>query len=313
MLGAGAAGIDFIHHAKLIFKDLDVQFVCYDKNPEVGGTCAWKWPDISGIKTFTRYVFHTANYDPGFDLTNKRVAIIESGSSGTQCVTAVYPEASKLYAWVVICATGFDTSCRMISKVRKSLAKRTRLTNCQAGPRFPITGLDLNQSLADKFAKEPSSYLAIGVDGYPNYLTYSGAYTPTAQGSLLPILSLLSKHFMQIVTKMRKEHIRRLSPKASIVRDFIEHANTFTPRTCWSDPCTSWFKQGEKDGSPIVWPGTRMAFFDTVKHPKFEDDEIEYWSKNRFGCLGSGFCTLEFDDSQDICWYLDELSGVQRF
>lgn len=38
MMGAGAAGIDFLHHAPEAFKDLDVEIKCYDKNPAVGGT-----------------------------------------------------------------------------------------------------------------------------------------------------------------------------------------------------------------------------------------------------------------------------------
>lgn len=49
---------------------------------------------------------------------------------------------------VIICATGFDTSYR---------------------PRFPITGLDPNATLTDKWSKFPASYLGIGVDGYPNF------------------------------------------------------------------------------------------------------------------------------------------------
>lgn len=38
MMGAGAAGIDFLHHAPTALQGLDVDIVCYDKNPEVGGT-----------------------------------------------------------------------------------------------------------------------------------------------------------------------------------------------------------------------------------------------------------------------------------
>lgn len=39
MIGCGAAGIDFIHHAKIAFKsDPGIEFVCYEKNHDVGGT-----------------------------------------------------------------------------------------------------------------------------------------------------------------------------------------------------------------------------------------------------------------------------------
>lgn len=38
MIGAGAAGIDFLHHAPKELEHLGVDIVCYDKNPDVGGT-----------------------------------------------------------------------------------------------------------------------------------------------------------------------------------------------------------------------------------------------------------------------------------
>lgn len=45
-------------------------------------------------------MFHTANYDAGYDLRNKRVAVIGSGSSGVQTVATIEPHVSKLYTWV---------------------------------------------------------------------------------------------------------------------------------------------------------------------------------------------------------------------
>lgn len=40
MMGAGASGIDFLHHAIQAFKkdDPDVEFVAYEKNHDIGGT-----------------------------------------------------------------------------------------------------------------------------------------------------------------------------------------------------------------------------------------------------------------------------------
>lgn len=38
IMGAGAAGIDFLHHAPTALADLDVEIVCYDKNTDIGGT-----------------------------------------------------------------------------------------------------------------------------------------------------------------------------------------------------------------------------------------------------------------------------------
>jgi hypothetical protein len=189
---------------------------------------------------------------------------------------------------VIICATGFDTSFR---------------------PRFPIFGLDKQKPLAEKWAVTPSSYLGIAVDGFPNYFTYGGPYTPVAQGSVLPILSLLTHHFLEIIKTMRTQHIRRLSPKASAVEDFLEHTKAYLPRTVWADPCTSWFKLGTKTGTLVMWPGSRLSFFEALRRPFLQDYEIEYWGRNRFSWLGSGFVDFEFKNPSENTWYLDAFSG----
>lgn len=191
---------------------------------------------------------------------------------------------------VIVCATGFDTSFR---------------------PRFPIIGLNPKTTLAEKWAEFPASYLGVGVDGFPNYLMYSGPFTPVAQGSLLPIITLLTNHFMEIIRKMRTQHIRRLSPKPRAVADFAEHTRTFLPRTCWADPCSSWFKQGTIDGPIVMWPGSRLSFFEILHHPNYEDYDIEYWGGNRWSFLGTGFVDFEFTGTKDMTWYLDAFSGCK--
>ncbi|KNG86137.1 dimethylaniline monooxygenase [Aspergillus nomiae NRRL 13137] len=534
VIGAGAAGIDFLHHAPRDLAGLNIEFAVYDKNPEIGGTwfenrypgCAcdnpsvgytfpwkakpdwtsfysssteiwqyfkdiveeenmmqyitlntavsgarwdnsrakwivklsqrqedgqtkewqeecdvilngsgflnaWKWPDIPGLHKFKGPIFHTAHYKEGFDLKDKRVAVIGSGSSGVQVSASIYPEVQHLYTWVrsptwitaafgqqfagkngqnfeyteeqkqafakdpasyqrykktienelnkrfklvlrntkesdeanayafqemsmklaakpylkdFIIPQNFNVACRRPTPGNgylEALAgeKTTVFTSsiqaitengvvdsatgehpvdviiCATGfdtsfrPQFPITGIDPEVTLAEKWAEFPASYLGIGVDGFPNYFTYSGPFTPVAQGSLLPIITLLTNHFIEIIKKMRRQHIRQLSPKASAVADFAEHARTFLPRTCWADPCSSWFKQGTKNGPIVMWPGSRLSFFEVLHHPNYEDYDIEYYGKNRWSFLGSGFVDFEFSGSKDLTWYLDEFSG----
>lgn len=194
---------------------------------------------------------------------------------------------------VIICATGFDTSFR---------------------PRFPIIGLDPNTTLSDKWSTYPSSYLGVSVDGFPNYFTYGGPFTPVAQGTVLPILTLLSHHFLEIITTMRKQHIRRLSPRESAIKDFVEHAETYLPRTTWADSCNSWYKMGTGDAKKLVmWPGSRLSYFELLEHPMLQDYEIEYWRGNRWSYMGNGFVDWEFKGTKDLTWYLDKFSGNPEF
>ncbi|KAL2844102.1 dimethylaniline monooxygenase [Aspergillus pseudoustus] len=216
----------------------------------------------------------------------------------TQAIERITPtgvvDSGKEYPVdVIICATGFDTSFR---------------------PRFSLKGLDKTSSLAEKWKHHPRSYLGIGVDGFPNYFTYSGPYTPVAQGSILSIISMLTCHFLEVIKTMRQQHIRRLSPKEQVVKDFVEHADAFMPRTCWADPCPSWFKQGKKDGPLIMWPGSRLSYFELLEHPYLQDYDIVYWNNNnRFGFMGTGFVDFEFSGNRDLTWYLDKYSQNEEW
>ncbi|CAN9330291.1 unnamed protein product [Alternaria alternata] len=60
----------------------------------------WKWPEIPGLKDFKGKLMHSANYEEGYDLSNKRVAVIGAGSSGVQIVAAIQQKVQHLYHWV---------------------------------------------------------------------------------------------------------------------------------------------------------------------------------------------------------------------
>ena len=49
----------------------------------------WRLPDIRGIETFKGSAMHTANWNPNVDLKGKRVAVIGTGASAAQVVTAL--------------------------------------------------------------------------------------------------------------------------------------------------------------------------------------------------------------------------------
>jgi len=53
-------------------------------------------PDIEGIGSFQRPMFHTTNWDHDLDFSGKRVAVIGNGSSGAQVMPAIAPLAKSL-------------------------------------------------------------------------------------------------------------------------------------------------------------------------------------------------------------------------
>jgi cation diffusion facilitator CzcD-associated flavoprotein CzcO len=54
--------------------------------PAIGRFNDWRLPDYPGIADFQGLIRHTSNWDPSFDPTNKRIAVIGNGASGIQVV-----------------------------------------------------------------------------------------------------------------------------------------------------------------------------------------------------------------------------------
>lgn len=110
---------------------------------------------------------------------------------------------------------------------------------------------------------------------------------------------------------MSEEGVTTFDVKEEAVADFVQHRRAFLPRTAWSSPCRSWFKQGTVDGEIMMWPGSRIHFFETMKTPRWEDYNLTYTTTNRFGYLGNGFTVRESDGS-DLTWYLGLLDGEDK-
>ncbi|KAI4705542.1 hypothetical protein J4E81_000425 [Alternaria sp. BMP 2799] len=60
----------------------------------------WKWPEIPGLQEFKGKLMHSANYEEGYDLSKKRVAVIGAGSSGVQIVASIQQKVQHLYHWI---------------------------------------------------------------------------------------------------------------------------------------------------------------------------------------------------------------------
>jgi hypothetical protein len=64
------------------------------------------------------------------------------------------------------------------------------------------------------------------------------------------------------------------------------------------------YKNGKVDGRVHgPWPGSSLHFFEAINHPRYEDFEIEYWSRNRFSYFGNGQTELELTGG-DLAYYI---------
>lgn len=187
---------------------------------------------------------------------------------------------------ILICATGFDVSWV---------------------PHFPLIGRG-GKDLRDEWKDKPETYLSISVPSFPNYLIFMGPHAPYAHGSVLPMSEAIAKNFVQLIKRVATESVTSFEPKLEAVDDFIAQRKTFLDRTVWNGKCRSWFKQGTVDGELMMWPGSRIHFFEIMLQPRWEDYNLTYENDNRFAYFGNGFHAREFDN-RDLSWYLGLLDG----
>ncbi|KAK8198982.1 hypothetical protein BKA81DRAFT_392790 [Phyllosticta paracitricarpa] len=62
----------------------------------IGHFNAWKIPDFPGIDTYKGFLRHSSHWDPSFDPTNKRIAVIGNGASGIQILPELQKHASRI-------------------------------------------------------------------------------------------------------------------------------------------------------------------------------------------------------------------------
>ncbi|KAF9895312.1 hypothetical protein FE257_000216 [Aspergillus nanangensis] len=190
---------------------------------------------------------------------------------------------------MVICATGFDTTFR---------------------PRFPFVVNGRN--FQDDFTtRDVVGYLGVNMPGIPNYFMFSAPYGPLGHGSFLPMIEAFTNYILNIITKVQVEDIRKLQVKYSVAEQFTRHADAYLQRTAWIGPCSSWFKGGQVERKPVIWPGSRIHYLSVLQNPRYEDYDISYITENRFNYLGDGFHVREYD-GRDLTWYYGLLDGEDK-
>jgi cation diffusion facilitator CzcD-associated flavoprotein CzcO len=194
---------------------------------------------------------------------------------------------------VIICATGFDTSY---------------------APRYPIIGQD-NQSLRDRWAKFPMSYMSTCVDGFPNLFMINGPNSAVGSGDLVVLFQTEVDYAIKCCQKLRSQAYKSMQPKREAVEEFQQYSQTYFRQTVFGTKCRTWYKAGNSDG-PIyaLWPGSCLHAVRTLTDPRWEDFNFTKASTNRFDYLGNGTTVEEtLEDgvcNQDTAWYVTEPNSL---
>ncbi|KAI9510792.1 FAD/NAD-P-binding domain-containing protein [Russula earlei] len=190
---------------------------------------------------------------------------------------------------VLVCATGFDTSFRypfsVVGRGGYTLSERW-------APATDVAG--------------PEAYLSLAVDGFPNLFICGGPNSGVTSGSFVTLAEHVVGYVVEAVRKMQRERLRSMEVRREAAEDWSSYVRGYFPKTIYTDPCSSWFKDSE--GHVIaLWPGTCLHAIYTLANPRWEDFVYELLdsTKGRFSWLGDGQTYNQRIGAGNRVWHLD--------
>jgi cation diffusion facilitator CzcD-associated flavoprotein CzcO len=121
-----------------------------------------KLPEMQGLERFQGWMFHSAEWDHGYDVSGKRVAVIGTGASAIQFVPAIAPEVEQMHVFQRTAPWILPHSDRPISERERRLYRRFPLLQrllrggVYAGRELLVLGFVKNPKLmkaAEKLAR----------------------------------------------------------------------------------------------------------------------------------------------------------------
>lgn len=100
-----------------------------------------------------------------------------------------------------------------------------------------------------------------------------GPGSPSAHGPLLGSSENVCDYAIKVLYRLQTEPIRTIDVKPGVVAELSEHAQEQLKTTAWASTCSSWFKNGTKDG-PLdsLHPGGRLHYFASLANPRWEGE-----------------------------------------
>ena len=186
---------------------------------------------------------------------------------------------------VLVCATGFNVS---------------------SPPPFHVEGKN-GITLQKKFQPHAETYLAVAVDGFPNFFMMFGPNSAIGSGSLTMMFETEGDYITKCIRKLQKEDYVTMMPKPERVADFSEYVAEYFKKTVYLDECASWYRSEGGKGNRIIglWPGSTLHCLEALRAPRWEDYDFESKDENRFRWLGNGWSVTHLEGGGDPAWYLE--------
>ncbi|KAF5010403.1 hypothetical protein FDECE_3455 [Fusarium decemcellulare] len=301
----------------------------------------WKWPEIPGLHDFKGTLLHSANWDPSTDYEGKTVAVIGNGSSGIQIIPSVQKTAKKITCfmrsptWILPSvasdmlpnqSTRSDEQYAYSEDEKKTFREDpTSLVEYRKGIESRmndnyglfIKGSETVQQVRQFLLEEMDRRIGTGHEDLKKLLTPN--WSP---GCNWAVGSVLASHDAQVeyitwcIMRMQTEGIKAFEVKPDPIDDLYEHIDEFHSRSIWSDNCSSWYKNGIKDGKVWIWGGSGLHYIRTIRMVRWEDYLYRYHRRNVWSFLGNGWTKAQVQKDrsrlapyvrgEDSHWEFDE-------
>lgn len=197
-------------------------------------------------------------------------------------------DGRKLEFDILVCATGFDAA---------------------TAPPFPVAGVN-SQTLQERFADFPETYLSIATNGFPNFFMMFGPNGGIGTGPLTTILEAAGDYIIRSIRKMQKDSIKKMEVKQRRVQDFVQYMDNYFKKTVYMDSCNTWYRKNNR--VTVLWPGSALHAMEAFRSPRWEDWDYVYEGEeeggkevNRMGWLGDGWSLLQVDgEVGDLAYFL---------
>jgi cation diffusion facilitator CzcD-associated flavoprotein CzcO len=118
-------------------------------------------------------------------------------------------------------------------------------------------GLDIHEAWKDRV----SAYLGVTVSGFPNFFMLLGPNTALGHNSVVLMSEAQIGYVMDCLRLMRKRGSKVIEVRAETQHRFVEELRKRLAGTVWeSGGCRSWYQDANTGESPVLWPGSVVAY-----------------------------------------------------
>jgi cyclohexanone monooxygenase len=116
-----------------------------------------------------------------------------------------------------------------------------------------ISGRD-GQSLADKWAHGPRTYLGLQTAGFPNLFTVTGPGSPSVLSNMLVSIEQHCDWITECMSHLRKSGFNEIEAQADAENAWVKHVNEVAAGTMLTaESCNSWYLGANIPGKTRVF------------------------------------------------------------